>query len=350
MQDSIESKVNTKLEQISSRVPPASEDIAPKEPTLPFAGWYPLLIGALFGVAMRWFAFGGKAGEAYGAMLASFIYLVPLAVGAMTVYFGERIKRRSWGYYFWAPFVANVVFVLGTLLIMIEGMICAIVIVPMFSVLGGLGGLAMGLACRLTNWPKQILCSFIALPLLLGGVEQHVDLPAIQPSIERTIFINATPDEVWRQINHVDAIEPKEIKHAWAYRIGAPLAVSATTESSPVGIVRKMAWDKGVHFDGAITDWEPNKIVKWSYKFYPDSFPQGALDDHVVIGGHYFNLLNSAYMLAPGGNGTHLTLKVEYRISTQFNLYASWVAKWVLGDFEETMLEFYRHRIESSKG
>jgi hypothetical protein len=329
----------------------ATLQAAVREPRMPFSAWYPAICGAVFGIAMRLVVFTGTPGTAYAPMLGSFIYLIPLLVGAVTVYIAERTKRRSWGYYFWAPFLANVCFIIGTLLIMVEGLICAVVILPMFSVLGGIGGLAMGCACRLTNWPKQALYGLAALPLLLGSIEHNFELPIEQARIERTIHIAAKPEVVWQQINHVKHIFPQEIEHAWVYRIGAPLAVSASTTETPLGVVRKMTWDKGVHFDGKVINWQPNRVVQWSYKFYLDSFPAGVLDDHVVIGGRYFDLLDSTYSLTPKDDGTDLSLKVHYRISTQFNVYASWVAKLLLGNFENTMLEFYKNRIElNAKG
>lgn len=60
--------------------------------------------------------------------------------------------------------------------------------------------------------------------------------------------------------------------------------------------------------------------MHWTYRFYDDSFPAGALDDHVEIGGHYFDLLNTTYTLVPQGDVTELKIRMQYRISTQFNL------------------------------
>ena len=120
---------------------------------LPFSRWLPLLLGVAVGLAIR-AVFSGHAGNRYTAKAASFIYLAPILVGFVTVYAAERQQRRSFGYYFHAPMFANVLFIVGTLLIMIEGLICAILIVPLFGMLGGLAGLVMGLICRLTNWPK----------------------------------------------------------------------------------------------------------------------------------------------------------------------------------------------------
>jgi hypothetical protein len=218
----------------------------------------------------------------------------------------------------------------------------------MFAILGGLGGMVMGAVCRMTQWPKQTLASFIALPLLLAGFEKDLPLPVETPYIERTIHINAKPEHVWTIINHVENIKGEEVGHAWAYRIGAPLPVSGITIETPQGKIRQMKWEKGVYFDGMIMDWKPNQFVHWSYKFYPDSFPEGALDDHVVIGGKYFDLLDSSYELIPSGEGTDLKLRAHYRISTQFNVYAGWVAKLVLGNFEDTMLQAFKTRAEAA--
>ena len=90
-------------------------------------------------------------------MMASFILGAPVMVSVVTVYLAERAARRTWGYYFVAPFVANLLFVVGTLLVEVEGWICAIVIVPLFAVVGGLVGLAMGAICRFTNWPRRAI-------------------------------------------------------------------------------------------------------------------------------------------------------------------------------------------------
>jgi hypothetical protein len=50
---------------------------------------------------------------------------------------------------------ANLLFIAGTMMILLEVLIRAIVIAPLFFITGAIGGLAMGAVCRLTSWPKQ---------------------------------------------------------------------------------------------------------------------------------------------------------------------------------------------------
>ena len=102
-------------------------------------GWaVPLVCGALVGVAFRLF-FSGTPGEPYHAMMSTFTLLVPIVVGAVTVYMAERAGRRSWSYYFFAAAAANTLFVIGTMVIRVEGLICAVLAVPLFGLVGGLG-------------------------------------------------------------------------------------------------------------------------------------------------------------------------------------------------------------------
>ena len=318
----------------------------PRHP-IPFAWFWPLLVGAAAALVLR-IAFSGLPGQRFSAMLGSFIYLAPAVCGAVTVYMAERIERRSWGYYIWAPWISTALFVVGTLLVFIEGIVCAVVIVPLFGVMGSLGGLAMGIVCRITNWPRPALYSFALLPLLFGAIEPQWPNPEQISSTSRTLFIAAPAERVWHELNDAQDIRPNEVGDAWAYRIGVPMPVAGVTQDTPEGRVRKVQWQKDVHFDEIITEWQPLQRVKWRYRFSPDSFPAGALDDHVVIGGHYFDLRDSAYTLTPREGGTELRIDVSWRVSTRFNWYADRVAQFLLGDFSEHILRFYRARSETT--
>jgi hypothetical protein len=53
----------------------------------------------------------------------------------------------------------------------------------------------------------------------------------------------------------------------------------------------------------------------------------------VVIGGHYFDLRDSAFTLTPRDGGTELRIDVSWRVSTRFNWYADRVAQLPAGRF-----------------
>lgn len=314
--------------------------------TLPFSSWFPFVAGVLSGIILR-LIFSGDAGGVYSAMDGSFIYFSPLLVGMVTVYFAERRQRCDWGYYIWAPIVATFFYIFGTFLIMIEGIICAILISPLFMLLGVVGGLVMGVICRVTKWPRASLSVFALLPLVMGALEPQLALPEKIGTLERVVEINAAPAEVWRHIETARDIQPQEVGEAWMYRIGVPLPISGETIVEDGRHIRKVRMDRDVYFDQIAVDWQPQERVHWIYRFYSDSFPAGALDDHVLIGGRYFDLLDTTYTLTPIGDKTQLAINMRYRVSTQFNWYADPVAQWLIGNFSEVILGFYRERSEN---
>ena len=317
--------------------------------SLPMLKRYPVIAGALAGVMLR-LMFSGGGGSPWSAMAGAFIFLAPIVVGMVTVYLAERQRRRDWLYYLFAPSLATALFVAGTLLLLIEGWICAIVIIPMFAVLGGVGGLVMGALCRLTNWPKRTLYGFAALPILLASFGSDIPTPAGVGVIERSVVVSAPASVVWRQLNRIDEIQPGEMADALALRIGVPMPMSGTTRQTPDGLVRESRWGKQVHFEEVIQDWQPERYMRWTYRFAPDSFPPHALDDHVVIGGHYFDVVDTSFTLMSDGVVTRLSTKVQYRISTQFNFYADWVAQLLLGNLSEVGLRLYKTRSEREWG
>jgi hypothetical protein len=334
---------------VTTTPPPGPTPRESQAPYFAFSAYQPFLFGIAAGIALRLF-FWRAPDEPYTAMMASFILLSPLIVGAVTVYTAELQYRRTWLYYFAAPLAATSLYVIGTLLIMIEGLICVLVILPLFAVLGSLGGLIMGAVCRATNWPKQTLASLAVLPLILGGFEQHLALPERLSHVERSTIVQATPEEIWRHIENARDIAPDEVDSAWMYRIGVPVPHAGVSEATPEGLVRHITMGKGVKFDQIAAVWNPPHRVLYTYRFTPDSFPKYALDDHVTIGGHYFDVRDTEYTLIPRGDATELRVRMGYRVSTHFNFYAEPVARWLIGDFEETILRFYARRAEADGG
>jgi uncharacterized protein YndB with AHSA1/START domain len=317
--------------------------------TLLLSRLWPPVSGALAGVALR-VIFSGRPDGPMAAMSMPFIYLVPILVGAVTVYFSERQKRRTWGYYARAAALANVWFVLGTLLIFIEGLICAVLIVPLFATLGALGGLLMGAICRYTNWPKQAVSLCVALPLALGGLATEPELPTRYGNVDRSVVVDAPPERVWHEILYAPAIHGNELEPTWLYRIGVPRPTSGITRPAEHGLVRRVTMGKGIYFDEVFAEVSEPSRLRWTYRFYKDSFPPGSLDEHVVIGGNYFDVRDTEYTLTPEGSRTLLTVRVGYRVSTQFNWYAYPLSRFLLGNLAESNLAYYRRRAVGPAG
>ncbi len=313
-----------------------------KSTLIPFAG------GALYGFLLRlvfsdWFE-TAKAGVP--SMWGAFLFGAPFVVGAITIYFAEAQRRRSWAFYVFAPWLATAIFVGGTAISLIEGWVCIALALPVFLIVGSLGGIAMGITCRVRQRPLRTVQGLALLPLVLALAEGQYGFPQRHGEIRATTRIAAPPALVWKQLHNAGGIRAEEIADAWAYRIGVPRPLEGQTAETETGRVRTSLWERGVRFDEIITDWRPDQYVRWSYRFAPGSFPPGALDDHVRIGGRYFDLADTSFTLQPIDHGTELTLRVTYRVSTHFNWYADALAQGLLGNFAEVILRFYKQRAE----
>jgi hypothetical protein len=321
------------------------QDKQPKKRALPFSGLWPIAAGALLGVALRLVYSGGPDGP-YAAMSSGFIYFAPIVVGAVTAFVAEHQTRRSVSYHIAASILANILFVVGTMAILIEGLICAVVILPLFIVLGLVGAGLMVLVCRLTNWPKPTISCVALLPLLLGGADLRFALPDSLGAVERGIVVGAPPSVVWQELMNTSGIRPEEIEHAWVFRIGVPLPLDGQIVPDAAQPIRRVHMAKDVYFDEIIEEQRSNEWIRWTYRFHPDSFPPHAFDEHVVIGGRYFDVRDTSYELTPVAGGTLVHMTLRYRVSTRFNWYSAPIARWLLGNLAESNLAYYRQRSE----
>jgi hypothetical protein len=141
-------------------------------------------------------------------------------------------------------------------------------------------------------------------------------------------------------------IRAAEIDDAWLFRIGVPLPLEGALLDGDTA-TRRVRMGKNVYFDEVITDSRPNEHVRWTYRFYPDSFPRYALDEHVVVGGRYFDVHHTSYTLMPRGDSTEVRMQIGFRVSTRFNWYARPVARFLIGNLMESNLAYYRARSEA---
>jgi hypothetical protein len=106
----------------------------------------------------------------------------------------------------------------------------------------------------------------------------------------------------------------------------------------------------GVNFSALVTDRIEDRSITWRYRFTPDSFPKGSLDEHVKIGGQYFDLYDTTFNLeAISGNFTELEIISHYRVTTDVNFYGVPVARFIARDFMSAILRLYKLRSERSE-
>ena len=316
--------------------------------------WIVFGLGGLYGLVMR-LLFGepwmnhGPSNGASGPMLASFVVLVPVLIGMFTVHAARR-RPPSLLFALFGPWVPTIAFAVGTGLILIEGSICIAMALPIFCIVASAGGLLCWIVLKFVDVPQGGVNALLLLPLLLAWPESQEPLPRTLSRSAQALHIAAPPAVVWGLINHATQIAPAEVRDGLAFRIGVPYPREAVTGAADGGRVRKLRWAGGVAFDEPITAWEENRYIAWTYSFASDSFPPGTLDEHVLIGGKYFDLVDTSYRLVPENGGTRLEIVVDYRVSTHFNWYAEPAGRLLVDDAARAILRFYQRRAEAAAG
>lgn len=334
----------------------APDSPLPSDPLARFSPFvrFALMVGAgvVYGLVMR-LLFGGFPGipapfDDKGPMLLSFVVLVPVVLGMITVY-GLTPDRRSVVRAILAPWITVIAFALGTAITLLEGSICIAIALPAFLVESSIGGLLMLLLLRLGARPsRSTTSSILLLPLLLGGIEARVPDIDRHDHVHHSRVIHASPERIWAVLNDVEGIQSGELGHGLAWNIGMPYPLSGRTESTAEGRVRRSRWQHGIRFDEPIVAWEPARRLGWVYRFQADSIPVDALDDHVALGGRYAGLDETRFTLTPVPGGTRVDLAVGYRVSTNFNAYSAWWMERLLGDGSERILAMYARRAEQA--
>jgi hypothetical protein len=302
-----------------------------------------LATGLVYGILSRLAVNLDQFRALFGVMTLSFLFLVPLVIGYLTV---RPHPHPSWAYRLLAPWLPTVLSVVVCAAVGWEGTICIVMGLPILLIFSSLGGVIGALAP--VRGPAGA-ASAMLLPFLLAPIEERIPRPDALHEVHTSISIDATPAVVWAEIVQVPPIRPEEQKPALFTRLGFPRPVSASLSRPGVGAVRHARFERGVLFLETVTDWIPERRLRFTIAAQTDSIPASTLDQHVTIGGPYFDVLAGRYDIRPSPDGgVILDLTSELRVSTHFNLYAAPWADAIMRSIQENILEVIRRRAEHS--
>ena len=274
-------------------------------------------IGALYGLFCQFVLSRDELKDWFTVMTMGFVFILPIALGVITLYFANTESQSSWAYRIFMPWATASLCLLLSFVTGMEGTICLIMAVPIYLPLASLGGIIGGAFFTVYNANK----------------------------VNTSILINAPSEIVWSQITRIPKItEPQE---SFFYTMGFPRPVEATLSYEGVGGIREAKFEKGLMFLETITDWEKEKKLTFKIRSEPVNTPLTTLDSHVVVGGRYFDTLIGQYEIERiSANQTRLHLFSRYRLSTRFNFYAEVWSDFLMRDIQQNILRVIRSRSE----
>ncbi len=311
-----------------------------------------VLLGLAYGLFTR-FVFGLEIWrDFFEVMSLAFIFGMPLSLGFIAVWFGPYRSSRRGIELIVMPWLSSIACLFCALALVWEGIICVIIWLPLVLILSAIGGLLAGLCLKIFKSPRDRNYCVVAvalLPFAVAPLEQFRAAASETKTVPTQIKIYAPADVVWNQIRSVPLISEREQHFSFAHLMGFPRPLEARLEGEGVGAVRYATFEHGVLFVETITEWQEPKRLSFSIRADTAHIPPTTFDEHVIIGGKYFDVLNGTYSIEDiGGGEVILHLSSEQRLSTRFNFYSHFWTEYLMADLQNYILKIIKRRCETT--
>lgn len=309
-----------------------------------------IIIPVLFALLLR-VIFGASIFDNFlSVMTWTFFILVPVAIGALIIYYSNIEKVKSITYRIFAPWLPIILVIALTILIGLEGWACWIMISPLFLIFGSIGGLIAGyFKIKKTEKNERLNLSILVfLPFVIGPIENSITL---NPEVFKTytsIIINSNNRRIWDNVTSVKEIKEKEDSSTLTKWLGFPKPIKAELDKQEIGGYRKAIFEKGLIFNETVTEYKDLKLMKFKIKANTYEIPSTTLDEHILIGGEYFDMLDGTYELEKiSKNQYKLILYSNFSMKTTFNSYAGIWGNWIMKDIQNNILKVIKERSEN---
>ena len=311
--------------------------------------------GPLFGMVVALiYGFGGElffkqAGDndlLIGTLSLSFLLLLPLGIGALTVKLLPKDLKVNWPYAVFAPWVVCIALGVLLLLLSMEALLCIIIGLPIYFVLSSTGGALM---CWMYNRRERresgLLGIILLAPLLMSPVEARWQPPTVVREIYASRVVDAPAAVIWNEFVTVPRIQPEEARFAWFRAAGLPHPVEATLVNPGVDGVRYASYDNGMKVIEPVQVWEEHERYRFGVLLDPESGQRTPLWSDVA--GEHLHVQWVEYRIEPLSAGqVRLHLTSRYALATPINPYAAAWVDFLLSDFQHYILEIVTARAE----
>ena len=274
----------------------------------------------------------------FGAYGTGLFVMSPLIIGAVTAYIGNR-RVDIGGPATWALVKsAAALGGLALLALALEGLICIVVIAPLWLLLSAIGGCIGRPIARATHRRPQSTSAALSLIPLLYALEA-IFPASVTFENQVSIDIDAPSAAVWRAITAMGRIEePPGV----LFRLGLAHPLSGRLVGEGVGAERYGEFSTGTAVE-RITEWVPNHRLAFLVLNDVPTLRELSPYDHVhaphVVG--YFATTVASFELEDRGTQiTKLTLRSTHVLRLEPTLYWLPLVKWVV---EENKTRVLRH-------
>jgi hypothetical protein len=283
-----------------------------------------------------------------GTMSCGFLFLVPLAIGALTIRLAPSEYRRSSTYAIFMPWVSIIIVAIGSIALALEAAICILMALPIFLVLSSLGGFLFREKqpdSSKPSLPQNTMFGIILLaPYLVTPFEMQLPTNESHQVVENEIRINAPASLVWENLVNIPSIRSNEQQYSIFHTFGVPKLKEATLTHEGVGGTRKAIFENGLIFTETIKYWDENRRIQFSIS---PSSQSTAPPPYKIIGSKYLAVTEMDYWIEQiDENNIILHLRSEHILTTHLNSYAGFWTELIMKNVQAYALRIIKNRSE----
>ncbi|MEZ5679884.1 MAG: SRPBCC family protein [Erythrobacter sp.] len=237
----------------------------------------------------------------------------------------------------------------------LEGMVCVVMVMPIWF-LAGLGGGLVALfvlrrqaAERDGGGASVNSVGLAVLPFLLIYAETAAPPAWDARTVTRSVTIAAPAERIWPLLVSIPKVDASEgiatFTHDW---LGIPRPSEALLVTRGDQPVRLAKWGDNARFEEVVTHIAPGHEISWDFAF-PDPSLQNRVDQHVSPDGEMLKIASGSYQLETLDDGrTRVTLSTSYAMRTRFDWYFGFWGERLLGDVQDNVLAIVKDRSETA--
>ncbi len=286
--------------------------------------------------------------QSHKTVSIGYVFALPVVLGALPVILSTKDQLKNYLLYILAPCISVLTFFYLSFITGFEGTICLVIIVGPFLIVGCLAAFIFRIIkLKSEGDNSKPLYVSLSFPILILLFESLITPTKYIGTVQNSILVKADRQTAWNNIKNVQNINAEEIQPHFIHKIGIPKPINGELDFEGIGATRKITWEKGLKFKEVITKWSNKNSFEYDIIVNPEDIPANTLDEHVMIGGQYFDAIKGGYKIETINETTQkITLSSTYRITSTVNFYGKFWTDYIFNDFHEMILEIIKTRCE----
>lgn len=278
----------------------------------------------------------------------SYLIFVPILMGYLPFVLDKKTFIESKAKSILFPMVSVVLFLVIAFITQLEELSCFVILLPpymIFSVLVS-WGLRSALIKHTRDSGNGITKNsfiFIALPLLLGKIEQGLDKRIYTHELSEKIIIESSDLRVWNNLFSVPDLS-KDVENSIYNYLGFPNPVRSNFDEKTN--TRLGYFSNGIVLHEKVVEQKDRKKLSFAIDVEKSLLDNSQTFQHVLRNKNLVFQSITYRLKRMSANRTELSLSCTYKLSSNIPMYGTFWSKQIIRDFETKLLHAFKRNIE----